>query len=127
THPELAQVGLTEAEAKKQGVDMRVLRWPYAENDRAQTDGKTDGLIKVIVDKKGRILGAGIVGAAAGELIGPWILALSNKLKISAMASVIAPYPTLGEISKRAAGSFYTPSLFSERTRKIVRFLARFG
>ena len=127
TKPELAQVGQTEAEALAGGGPIRVLRWPYAENDRAQTDGKTEGLIKVITDKKGRILGAGIAGEAAGELIGPWILALSGKMKIGAMATMIAPYPTLGEISKRCASSFYTPSLFSEKTRKIVRFLARFG
>ena len=128
TDPELAQVGLTEAEAKAaHGADMRVLRWPFAENDRAVAEGRTGGMIKVITTRKGRILGAGIVGAGAGDLIQPWILALGQKMKIGAMASMIAPYPTRGEISKRVAGSFFTPALFGERTRKIVRFLARFG
>ncbi len=127
TTPELAQVGLNEEEAKRTGKDFRVLRWPFHENDRAQTEGATDGLVKAIVTPRGRILGCGIVGARAGELIQPWVLAMSQKLKIGALATMIAPYPTLGEVSKRAASSFYTPSLFSDRTRKIVKFLARFG
>ncbi len=128
TSPELAQVGMTEEMARKShGGDIRILRWPYHENDRARAQRQTDGLVKAIVTPKGRILGAGIAGANAGELIQTWVLAMSQKTKIGAIASMIAPYPTLGEISKRAAGSFYTPSLFSERTRSIVRFLARFG
>ena len=78
-----------------------------------------------MVGRRGRILGATIVGERAGELIQPWVLALSNGLKIGSMAQFVAPYPTFGEASKRAAGSHYTPKLFSERTRKIVRFLQR--
>ncbi len=127
TSPELAQVGLTEADAKSTGDGLRVLRWPFHENDRAQAEAETEGLIKVVTDTKGRILGAGIAGPHAGELIGTWVLAMSQKLKIGTVAQMIQPYPTLGEVSKRAAGSFYTSSLFSERTRRIVRFLARFG
>jgi pyruvate/2-oxoglutarate dehydrogenase complex dihydrolipoamide dehydrogenase (E3) component len=127
TTPELAQVGLTEAEAKKSHGDIRILRWPFHENDRAQAEGVTDGLVKAVVTPKGRILGCGIVGAHAGELIQTWVLAMSQKIKIGALAQMVAPYPTLGEVSKRAAGSFYTMSLFSDRTRKIVRFLGRFG
>ncbi len=127
TAPELAQVGLTEDMARRQAGEIRLLRWPFAENDRAQAERETDGLIKVVTTAKGRILGAGIVGARAGELIHPWVLAVQQKMKIGGMASMIAPYPTLGEVGKRAAGSFYTASLFSERTKKIVRFLSKFG
>ncbi|MBI3113923.1 MAG: FAD-dependent oxidoreductase, partial [Rhodospirillales bacterium] len=127
TTPELAQVGLTEAEAGKTTDAIRILRWPYHENDRAQAEGAIEGMIKAVVTPKGKILGCGIVGAHAGELIQTWVLAISQDVKIGAIAQMIAPYPTLGEVSKRAAGSFYTPQLFSERTRKIVRFLARFG
>ena len=128
TSPELAQVGLTEAEAiKAHGDDIRILRWPFHENDRAQAEGETEGMVKAIVTKKGVILGCGIAGPHAGELIQTWVLAMAQKLKIGAVATMIAPYPTFGEVSKRAAGSYYTPSLFSDRTRKIVRFLARFG
>ncbi len=127
TDPELAQVGLGEAAARARAGEIRVLRWPFAENDRAQTERRTDGLVKVVTDKKGWVLGAGIAGAQAGELIQPWILAIANGMKIGKLATMIAPYPTLGEVNKRAAGSYYTPRLFSERTRKLVRFLARFG
>jgi pyruvate/2-oxoglutarate dehydrogenase complex dihydrolipoamide dehydrogenase (E3) component len=127
TTPEVAQVGLSEAEAKAQGHDVRILRWPFHENDRAQAEAETDGLVKVVVSPKGKILGCGISGPHAGELIHTWALAMSQNIKIGAVAQMIAPYPTLGEASKRAAGSFYTLSLFSEKTRKIVRFLAKFG
>ena len=79
------------------------------------------------VVKGGRILGASIVGANAGEVVQPWCLAIANGMKVGAMAGLVAPYPTLGEINKRVAGSYYTPKLFNERTRKIVRFLLRLG
>ncbi|MFQ5581640.1 MAG: dihydrolipoyl dehydrogenase family protein [Mariprofundaceae bacterium] len=127
TDPELAHVGLSEADAKEKELNVQVLTWPFAENDRAQAERRTEGMIKVIAAKNGRILGASIVGLHAGELIHPWALAISQKLKIGAMASMIAPYPTLAEVNKRVAGSYYTPKLFSGRTKKIVRFLMRFA
>ena len=126
TDPELAQVGMSEREAReKHGETIKVLRWNLAENDRAQTERETEGMVKAITDRHGRILGAAIVAPHAGELIQPWCLALSKRLKISALASFVPPYPTLGEASKRAAGSYFTETLFSARTRKLVRFLAR--
>ncbi len=128
TDPELAHVGMTLDEAKQeQGDNLRILHWGFDENDRAQSERSTEGFVKVLTTRKGHILGATIVGKNAGELIHPWIIAIQNKLKIDAMATYIAPYPTLGEVNKRAAGSFYTEKLFSERTRRIVRFLLRFG
>ena len=127
TEPEVAQVGLTEAQAREAGGGIRVLRWPFAENDRAQAERLGRGLIKVITTTKGKVLGCTIVGAHAGELILPWVLAISQGLKIGAMAQAVAPYPTFSEVSKRAAGSFYTPTLFSERTRRLVRVLRIFG
>ena len=124
--PELAQVGFGEREARqKHGDGIKVLRWKFVENDRAQTERATDGLVKVITDKRGRVLGAAIVGPQAGELIQPWCLAISRRLKISALASFVPPYPTLGEAGKRAAGSYFTETLFGPRTRRLVRFLAR--
>jgi len=125
TDPELAHVGLSEADAKKQGKEVRILKWSFEENDRAQAERRTEGLVKVVTTPKGLILGASIVGLHAGELIQPWILAVSQKLKIGAMASMIAPYPTLAEVNKRVAGSFYTDKLFSSGTKKVVRFLLR--
>jgi pyruvate/2-oxoglutarate dehydrogenase complex dihydrolipoamide dehydrogenase (E3) component len=127
TDPELAQVGLTEAQAREQEGAVEILRWPFADNDRARTERATEGLIKVVATRRGRVLGASIVGAHAGELILPWVLAIGNGLKVGAIASAIVPYPTLSEVSKRAAGAFYTPKLFSDRTRWFVRQLARLG
>jgi pyruvate/2-oxoglutarate dehydrogenase complex dihydrolipoamide dehydrogenase (E3) component len=126
TDPELAQVGMSEREARTaHGDSIRVVRWKLAENDRAQTERATDGLVKAITDRRGRILGAAIVAPQAGELIQPWCLAIARRLKISALASFVPPYPTLGEASKRAAGSYFTDKLFSPRTQKLVRLLAR--
>lgn len=128
TDPELSHVGSTEDEAKScYGDGIRILSSEFWHNDRAQADGSTEGFLKAIVTKRGKILGATIVGPHAGELILPWVLAISKGLKIGDMAGLIAPYPTLSEVTKRAAGSYYTPSLFSSRTRKIVRFLGMFG
>jgi pyruvate/2-oxoglutarate dehydrogenase complex dihydrolipoamide dehydrogenase (E3) component len=127
TDPELAQVGLTEAESRAIERAPRVLRWRFAENDRAQTERETEGMVKVVTRGNGRILGASILGPGAGDLILPWALAISQNLKIGALADLIVPYPTRGEASKRAAGSYYTPTLFSARTRRLVRLLARFG
>ncbi|MEQ8701054.1 MAG: FAD-dependent oxidoreductase [Bauldia litoralis] len=124
TEPELAQVGLSESAARAKG-PITVLRWPFAENDRAQAEHSTDGLIKVIATPKGKILGVHMLGPHAGELIQPWVLAMQNGLKIRHMAGYISPYPTLGEVGKRAAGTFYYPSLFSARTKRIVRLLMR--
>ncbi|MBM3541432.1 MAG: dihydrolipoamide dehydrogenase [Alphaproteobacteria bacterium] len=127
TDPELAHVGLTEAGAKAAQQDIRILRWPFHENDRAQAERETEGLIKVIVSPKGRVLGASIAGPRAGDLIMPWVLAVQEGLKIHAMAKAIAPYPTLSEVGKRVAGTFFTPTLFSARTKRVVRFLKRLG
>jgi pyruvate/2-oxoglutarate dehydrogenase complex dihydrolipoamide dehydrogenase (E3) component len=127
TDPELAQVGMTEAAAHTAGIRTRILRWRFSDNDRARTERDTTGLVKIVVRRSGRILGASILGAGAGELILPWALAISQKLKVGALADLIVPYPTRGEAGKRAAGSFYTPTLFSARTRRLVRLLARLG
>lgn len=126
TDPELAHAGLTEADARKAGHAVEVLSWSFAMNDRAQAERATDGLAKIVLGAKGRILGATIVGPRAGELIGAWGLAISAGLKIGAVASAVLPYPTLSEISKRVAGSYYTPKLFGAKTRRIVGLVQRF-
>jgi pyruvate/2-oxoglutarate dehydrogenase complex dihydrolipoamide dehydrogenase (E3) component len=124
--PELAHAGLTEADARTAGHAVQVLVWPLEMNDRAQAERRTEGLAKIILGKKGKILGATIVGSRAGELIGTWALAISQKLAIGAIASAVLPYPTLSEVSKRAAGSYYTPKLFGAGTRHFVGFIQRF-
>jgi pyruvate/2-oxoglutarate dehydrogenase complex dihydrolipoamide dehydrogenase (E3) component len=126
--PELAQVGMSEAAARDaHGDKIRVLRWNFADNDRAHTERDTVGMIKIVTLANGRILGAAILGSGAGDQIMAWALAISRRLKIGALANLVVPYPTRGEAGKRAAGSFYTPALFSPRTRRLVRLLAHFG
>jgi pyruvate/2-oxoglutarate dehydrogenase complex dihydrolipoamide dehydrogenase (E3) component len=127
TDPELAHVGLGEEEARKRHRTIRVLRWPFHENDRAQTARATAGHVKVVTDRKGQILGATIVGAHAGELISTWTLALSQRLNIRAFAGLVMPYPTLAEVGKRAAITYFTPSLTSLWVRRIIAWLRRLG
>lgn len=126
TDPELAQVGLTEARARElHGDALTVIRQDFRHNDRAQTEGKTKGLLKVMI-VKGRPVGASVVGAQAGELIGIWALAISSRLKMSAIAGMVAPYPTLGEIAKRAAGAYFSPRLFDNPwLKRVVRTVQR--
>ncbi len=129
--PELAQIGLTEAAARAAarggGGDPVVIRIPYGENDRARAERAETGFIKVVADRRGHILGVTIVGRQAGEMLAPWCLAMSRRLKLSALAGLMLPYPTLSELSKRAAGQFYAPKLFSPAVRHLVRFLRWFG
>ena len=127
TDPELAHVGLTEAQARERGVKVRVLRWPCHENDRAQAERTTGGHIKVVTDRKGTVLGATIVGVSAGEMITSWTLAVTQRLNVRAFAGIVVPYPTLGEIGKRAAITYFTPSLTSSWVRRIIGLLRRFG
>jgi pyruvate/2-oxoglutarate dehydrogenase complex dihydrolipoamide dehydrogenase (E3) component len=127
TDPELAQIGLTEQAARERHGKMNIYRWPYHENDRAQAERTTQGFVKVVTDKKGRILGASIVGEHAGELIQIWSLAVSQGLKITAMTQWVSPYPTLGEINKRAAMGYYALAAGSPLVRKVVRLLRKLG
>jgi pyruvate/2-oxoglutarate dehydrogenase complex dihydrolipoamide dehydrogenase (E3) component len=124
TNPELAQVGLTEAEARQAGRRVSVLRWPLADNDRAQTEWDPAGLVKLVVEK-GRVIGAGILAPLAGEMITAWALAIERRVPLSALANLIVPYPTRSEAGKRAAASFYAPRLFSARAKTLARALAR--
>lgn len=127
TEPELAQTGLSEAEARKLGHKIRIVRWPYHDNDRAQTERETHGHIKVVTTAKGKILGASIVGSQAGELITAWTLAIAQGLNIRALTSIVVPYPSLSELGKRAAIDYFTPSLTSPWVRRIIAWLRLFG
>jgi pyruvate/2-oxoglutarate dehydrogenase complex dihydrolipoamide dehydrogenase (E3) component len=124
--PELAQIGPTEAEARQlHGDRITVTRADYHHNDRAITEGHNAGFLKLIT-LKGRPIGVTIVGPDAGELVGVWSLALSQRLKLSAIAGMVAPYPTLGELSKRAAGAYFSPKLFANPLlRRFVRVVQR--
>jgi pyruvate/2-oxoglutarate dehydrogenase complex dihydrolipoamide dehydrogenase (E3) component len=125
TDPELAHVGLAEAQARAADPAAKAVTWLFEENDRAQTERATEGFVKAVVGKNRQVLGATIVGRHAGELILPWVLAVQKGLKIGDLASIIAPYPTLSEVSKRVAGAWYAPRLFSEKTRWVVRWIQR--
>jgi len=104
-----------------------VLRWPCHENDRAQAERTTEGHIKVVTTRGGRILGATIVGHNAGELIATWSLAVGQRLNVRAIATTVLPYPTLSEIGKRAAITRYMASLTSPVVRRIIVWLRRLG
>ena len=127
TDPQIAHIGLTEDAAKRRQGRVRVFRWPYHENDRAQTERATDGFIKVVTNPKGRILGASIVGEHAGELIQMWSLAVSQGLNIKAMTQWISPYPTFSEINRRVAYGYYATAAASPLVRKLVGWLAKLG
>jgi pyruvate/2-oxoglutarate dehydrogenase complex dihydrolipoamide dehydrogenase (E3) component len=125
TDPELAHVGLTDEQARSEGHRIRVMRWPFCENDRAQAERMTVGHSKVVTDARGHVLGATIVGAQAGELIAPWALAIGQGLNVRAVAEMVVPYPTFGEINKRAAMMFFAPMTANPRVRRIVQWLRR--
>ena len=127
TDPELAHIGMTEADASKAGKDFTVLRWHFKDNDRAQAERRTSGMIKAVVSGKGDILGCSIVAPNAGDLIQPWALAMSSKLKIKAMIDMVAAYPTLSEVSKRAATSYYGSLPSKGWVRKLISVLKVFG
>jgi pyruvate/2-oxoglutarate dehydrogenase complex dihydrolipoamide dehydrogenase (E3) component len=127
TDPELAHVGLTDTQARERYGAIRVLRWPYRDNDRAQTARAVRGHIKVVTTAKGLILGATIVGAAAAEQITAWTIAVNSGLNISTFAETVVPYPTYIEIGKKAAATFFTPRLTPNWIGRIANLLRRFG
>ena len=124
TTPELAQVGLTEAEARAAGHRVALLRAPLAENDRAVAEGDLTGLVKLVVAGR-RVLGAGILAPHAGEMIGQWTLAIARRVPPAALAGLITPYPTRAEAGKRALAGLFAPRLFASRTKSLVQLLIR--
>ena len=127
TDPELAHIGLSEAEARATDPKARVLRWPFAENDRAVATRRRDGHVKLVVGHKGAILGCSIAGPEAGDLIAPYAVAIAKGMTVSDLSGIILPYPTLSEAGKRAAGTYFVSSLSNPWIGRIVRFLRRFG
>jgi pyruvate/2-oxoglutarate dehydrogenase complex dihydrolipoamide dehydrogenase (E3) component len=101
------------------------VRSSFGKNDRARAELQTLGSVKIVARRNGRVLGASILGPHAGELIQVWVLAIAQRLKLKDIAGAVAPYPTLGEASKSAAGEFYRASLFGTWSRRLVRALAR--
>lgn len=127
TDPGLARIGVNESDARKKKGKIRVLRFPFIENDRARIEHMPTGFIKVITNPRGRILGAAIVGHEAGEQIALWSLAIANRLNVRAMVDFIPPYPSRADISRRVAETFRGPDLTSGWHRRIIEFLRKFG
>ena len=125
TDPELAQVGMTEGEARDAGHAPEVVRWPLAENDLAVAEGRTAGLAKLVVGRRGALLGAGILGPHAGEMLGACALAITGGASLRVLAGMVAPYPTRSEAVKRAAGQLYAPKLFSGTSRRVAQLFVR--
>jgi dihydrolipoamide dehydrogenase len=108
TDPELAWCGLTEAEAKEKGVKYEVAKFPWSASGRALTFDRTDGLTKMLMDpESGRVLGVGIVGAGAGELISEAVLALEMGATAEDIALTVHPHPTLSETMMECAEVFF--------------------
>ena len=127
TDPEIAQVGPTEEEARATFGAIELVRSDLSGNDRARTDGLGRGMVKIAVGRGGRVLGAGIAGAGAGEMINLWAFAIANRLTLKNFRDYVAPYPTLSEIGKQAAISYYSPMARNRFVRSAIRILRRFG
>ncbi len=126
TDPEIASVGHNERSATEAGIRYDVIRQPFDAVDRAQAEGETDGVMKILVGPKGRVIGTQIVGPHAGELLGPALFAVTGRWKPSALMGPIYPYPTVLESYKKAVGGSLAPRLFNDRVRSILRFLHRY-
>lgn len=125
TSPEVAQVGLTEAEARdKYGDDIAVSRFDFDENDRAIAEGKTTGECKLVI-RKGKLVGASIVGEGAGDIIQLAGFAMSNGMKLQSLTNFISPYPTRTEVIKRAASAHFSDTVFGKPARTLVSLLQR--
>jgi len=127
TDPALATVGLAETEARRRYGEVRVLRFPFVENDLAQAERMPEGVVKVVASRNGRVLGVAIVGHDAGELIALWSLAIANRLPIAAMQSFATPYPARADLARRVAATFPGPGLTLPWRRRIIDLLKKLG
>lgn len=127
TEPELAGMGLNERAAHEQGVDVTVHTEAFAHNDRALAESSPEGRIKLVLARdSSKVLGVQIVGPHAGDLLNTWVVALNGGVKLTTLAGAVMPYPTLGEISRRAAGSIVSEPLFSDNVRSVLCTLFRY-
>jgi len=122
TDPELASIGMNETMAKKAGIDYAVFTEAFKDNDRALAEGESQGKIKLLLDEKEKPIGVQILGPGAGNLISEWVAAFNGNVKLSTLAGAIHPYPTIGEINKRVAGTFLSPKIFSPTIKKGLKF-----
>ena len=122
TDPELASIGMNEKRAAAAGISCSVWTEEFKTNDRSLAEGEETGRIKLLLNPEEKPIGIQILGPGAGELIGEWVAAMNGRVKLSAIASAVHPYPTLGEINKKVAGTFFAGKIFSERVKKALKF-----
>ncbi len=124
--PELASIGYNETRAQQAGLTYRTVFTGFDEIDRARAEGYEEGQIKILLDRKERIIGVQIAGGHAGELLLPAVIAVQQHWKLGTLMKPIYPYPTMAEIHKRAAGNYLSPKLFNPRVRKLLKIIFRF-
>ncbi len=122
TRPELASIGMNEKRAKTAGIEYDLWVEEFKDNDRSLAEGETVGKIKMLLDKRGKPIGVQILGPRAGDLVSEWVAALNGGVKPMTLAVAVHPYPTLGEINKKVAGTYLSSKIFSERVKKGLRF-----
>ena len=115
TDPEIARVGLTEEQARREHEGVEVYRQPFGGVDRALADGETTGLVKIVTGRRGRILGGHIIGPDAGNLIHEIVLAMQKNIPIGTLSTTIHVYPTLAQANQRAADNYYREKLLQNR------------
>jgi len=122
TDPPLGSIGMNENMAKAAGIDYQVWAEAFKDNDRSLAEGEETGRIKMILDDKEKPIGVQILGPGSGDLLGEWVAVLNGKVKLSTLAAAIHPYPTIGEINKKVAGTYFSPKIFSDRIKKGLKF-----
>jgi len=122
TQPELASIGMNEKRAQEAGIGYTLFTEAFEDNDRSLAEGERVGRIKMLLDKEEHPVGVQILGPRAGELLSEWVAVLNGKVRLSTLAAAVHPYPTLGEISKRVAGAYLSPKIFSGNIKKGLKF-----
>jgi pyruvate/2-oxoglutarate dehydrogenase complex dihydrolipoamide dehydrogenase (E3) component len=122
TDPPLGSIGLNEKSAQEAGINYKVWTEEFKDNDRSLAEGETVGRIKMLLDDKEKPIGVQILGPHAEDLLNEWVAILNGKVKLSTLAAAIHPYPSMGEINKKVAGSYFSPKIFSQKVQKGLKF-----
>ena len=122
TDPPLGSIGMNEKSAKAAGINYTVWTEEFKDNDRSLAEGESIGRIKMILNEKEKPIGVQILGPHAGDLLAEWVAVLNGKVKLSTLAAAVHPYPTIGEINKKVAGTFFSPKIFSKKVQKGLKF-----
>jgi len=126
TDPELASIGMNEKRARDAGIEYTVWTEEFRSNDRSLAEGEEVGMVKMLLDSKGKPIGVQILGPHGGELVSEWVAVMNGGVKLSSLASAVHPYPTLSEINKRVVGNYFTGKIFSPTVKKTLKFFFHF-